>query len=174
MVWNCLECTHISNPDRKPTPAEVRSEAWMSIIHGTQGLIYFVHQFKPTFREAALLDDPEMLNAVKNLNNQILQLAPVLHSPSVPDVVATRCERASDSVATMLKRHEGVTYVFAVEMKGQSTSAEFGLKESVGQAAAEVLGESRSLPLIANHFSDRFKPWEVHLYRLRNQAVEDK
>jgi hypothetical protein len=146
----------------------------MSIIHGTQGLIYFVHQFKPTFREAALLDDPEMLEAVKNLNNQITQLAPVLHAPNVPDVAVTRCESASDSVATMVKRHEGSTYVFAVEMKGQNTSAEFSLKEPVDQSGAEVLGESRSLPVMANHFSERFKPWEVHLYRLRNKAIEDK
>ena len=174
VVWNCLECTHISNPDRKPTPAEVRSEAWMSIIHGTQGLIYFVHQFKPTFREAALLDDPEMLDAVKNLNTQILQLAPVLHASNVLDLVTTRCQSASDSVATMVKRHEHATYVFAVEMKGQTTSAEFGLKEPVGQSVAEVLGESRSLPVVGNQFSDRFKPWEVHLYRFRDQAVEHK
>jgi hypothetical protein len=146
----------------------------MSIIHGTQGLIYFVHQFKPTFREAALLDDPETLDAIKNLNKQILQLAPVLHAPNVPDIVTTRCQSASDSVATMVKRHEGATYVFAVEMKGQSTSAEFGLKEPVGQSGAEVLGESRSLPVMANQFSDRFKPWEVHLYRFRDQAVEHK
>jgi hypothetical protein len=26
IVWNCIECTHIANPDRKATPAQVRSE----------------------------------------------------------------------------------------------------------------------------------------------------
>jgi hypothetical protein len=76
MVWNCLECTHIGNPNRKATPQEVRSEAWMSLIHGSQGLIYFVHQFEPKFREAALLDDAEMLEAVTRLNHQITELAP--------------------------------------------------------------------------------------------------
>ena len=65
VVWNCLECTRISNPNRKPTPHEVRAEAWMSLIHGSRGFIYFVHQFKPTFREPALLDDPEMLCAIR-------------------------------------------------------------------------------------------------------------
>ena len=54
----------------------------MSLIQGTRGLIYFVHQFKPTFREAALLDDPEMLAAVTALNQQITGLAPVLNTPS--------------------------------------------------------------------------------------------
>ena len=83
VVWNCLECTRISNPERKPTPRQVRCEAWMSLIHGSHGLIYFVHQFKPRFREAALLDDPEMTEAVTALNRQITQLAPVLNSPTI-------------------------------------------------------------------------------------------
>jgi hypothetical protein len=42
-VWNCIECTRISNPKQKPTPLQVRCEVWMSIIHGSQVLIYFVH-----------------------------------------------------------------------------------------------------------------------------------
>jgi hypothetical protein len=51
-VWNCIECTAIADPKRKPTPQQVRCEVWMSLIHGSRGLIYFVHQFEPTFREA--------------------------------------------------------------------------------------------------------------------------
>jgi hypothetical protein len=47
-VWNCIECTHISNPDRKATPHEVRAEVWMSLIHGSRGLIYFVHHLSPS------------------------------------------------------------------------------------------------------------------------------
>ena len=37
-VWNCIECTHIGNPSTKPTPQQVRSEVWMSLIHGSRGL----------------------------------------------------------------------------------------------------------------------------------------
>ena len=54
----------------------------MSLVHGSRGLIYFVHQFKPKFNEHALLDDPEMLAAVTAINRQIRELAPVLNSPS--------------------------------------------------------------------------------------------
>src|SRR5262249_12827384 len=57
-IWNCLECTNIGGK-MKPTPAQVRAEAWAAIIHGSRGLIYFVHQFEPKFDEHALLDDPE-------------------------------------------------------------------------------------------------------------------
>ena len=53
----------------------------MALVHGSRGLIYFVHQFKPKFNEHALLDDPEMLAAVTAVNRQIRELAPVLNSP---------------------------------------------------------------------------------------------
>lgn len=52
VVWNCAERTRISNPDAKPTPAQVRSEVWMAIAHGSMGIIWFVHQFQPRFVEA--------------------------------------------------------------------------------------------------------------------------
>ena len=54
LVWNCIECTRIHNPAAKATPAQVKSEVWMALIHGSRGLIYFVHQFKPQFNEHAL------------------------------------------------------------------------------------------------------------------------
>jgi hypothetical protein len=50
IIWNCIEASRISNPQVKPTPDQVRAEVWMALIHGSRGLIYFVHQFKPTFK----------------------------------------------------------------------------------------------------------------------------
>ena len=43
----------------------------MSLIHGSRGLIYFVHQFEPRFKEASLLDDAELLPGVTAINRQI-------------------------------------------------------------------------------------------------------
>ena len=42
----------------------MKAEVWMSLIHGSKGLIYFVHEWYPRFNEAALLDDPEMAAGV--------------------------------------------------------------------------------------------------------------
>ena len=50
-----------ATPNTKPTPPAGPREVWMSIIHGSQGLIYFVHEWQPRFNEAALLSDPDML-----------------------------------------------------------------------------------------------------------------
>jgi hypothetical protein len=162
-VWNCIECTHIENPSVKPTPAQVRAEVWMSLIHGSRGLIYFVHQFKPTFQEAALLEDPEMLAAVTGINRQIHSLAPVLNSPTREKPIV---KPDNASVACIVKRHAGATYLFAVSMQNAASDATFTLRDLPENAVAEVLDERRSVSLHEGRFSDTFKPYEVHLYRI--------
>ncbi|NOX54277.1 MAG: hypothetical protein GXP27_07505, partial [Planctomycetes bacterium] len=114
IVWNCIECTRINNPNVKPTPQQVKAEVWMSIIFGSRGLIYFVHQFKPKFIEAGLLADPEMLQAVTAINRQVHALAAVINSPPVPEAGSVTTSDQRVPVAMTVRRHEGATYVFAV------------------------------------------------------------
>jgi hypothetical protein len=84
IAWNCIECTRISNTKTKPTPQQVKAEVWMSIIHGSRGIISFCHQFQPRFIEAALLADKEMTQAVGAINKEVQDLAEVINSPSLP------------------------------------------------------------------------------------------
>jgi hypothetical protein len=166
-VWNCIECTHIDNPDAKATPAQVKAEVWMSLIRGSRGLIYFVHQFKPKFIEAALLSDPEMLAQVTAVNRQIHELAPVLNCPSVADGVAVESSSPAVPVEAMLKRRDGSVYVFAVGMRDGSAEAKFKISGPIPGATAEVLGENRTIEVKEGAFRDTFEPWAVHLYRVR-------
>lgn len=165
LVWNCIECTRIANERRKPTPAQVRSEVWMSLIHGSQGLIYFVHQFKPAFIEAGLLADPEMSRAVGALNRQIRELAPVLNRPAGPDAVRVELSDPAVPVDVMVRHGDDAIYLFAVAMRDHPVEAAFhGLPTLAGPAT--VLGEDRQCPVRGGTFTDRFAPYEVHLYRL--------
>ena len=170
-VWNCIECTRIGNPQRKATPHQVRSEVWMSIIHGSMGLIYFVHEWQPKFNESALLSDPEMLAAVTQINRQIGELAPVLNSPTVRDAVTVATGDPNVPVATMAKRREDATYLFAVAMREGRTQAQFAVQGLGGNQTIEVLGESRTLAGTGGAFKDDFQPWDVHLYRIVTKAA---
>lgn len=167
IIWNALECTRISNMERKPNPHHVRAEVWMSLIHGSQGIIYFVHQFEPNFVEAALLEDREMLEAVTAVNRQIHDLAPVLNSPTVGDGATVQSSAPNVPVHCMVKRYQGATYLFAVGMRNASTTAEFTVQGLPERATAEVMGEGRRIPVRRGRFEDSLKPYEVHLYRIR-------
>jgi hypothetical protein len=169
IVWNCLECTAIDSEKHRPTPQNLRSEAWMSLIHGTRGLIYFAHEFKPKFVEAGLLKDPEMLAAAAALNHQITSLAPVLNSPSLPGVVTVQSRNADVPIARMTKHFDGTTYVFAVGMRDGRTEGEFQLQDRSGEIPVEVLGENRILTSKDGRFTDAFGPWDVRIYKIADR-----
>jgi hypothetical protein len=164
IVWNCIECTRISS-GVKATPAQVRSEVWMSIIKGSRGIIYFVHEWKPKFNEHALLDDPEMLAGVTALNAQIRELAPVINAPGGESLADARSSNTAVPVSIMAKRHKGETYLFAAGMRDGSTRAAFTVKGAAG--SAEVIGEKRSIAVKQGRFEDDFGPYGVHLYRIK-------
>jgi hypothetical protein len=172
IIWNCIECTHIGNPRVKATPEQVRAEVWMALIHGSRGLIYFVHQFEPEFREAALLDDAEMLAAVTAINRQISTLAPVLNSPTLAGEVIVGSSVPDVPIAVMPKRHANALYLFAVNLRDQPAVGTFALRRPVN-VAAEVIGESRQLDIQAGGFTDAFGPYAVHLYRIPALAATE-
>jgi hypothetical protein len=164
-AWCWIECTRIAaDAPAKPTPAQVRSEVWMALIHGANGIGYFCHSWSPRFDEAALLHDPAMLAAVTAIDQRIAALAPVLTGASVQAGVAVASSDAAVPVDTLVKRRDGATYVFAVAMREGSTTASFTLP--LGDGEVEVLDEARSLPLVRGHFSDAFSSYAAHLYRI--------
>ena len=162
-IWNCLECTRIDGKT-KATPRQVRNETWRAIIHGSRGLIYFVHQFQPKFNEHALLDDPEMLASVTATNRQIRELAAVINSPN-----GKRSEQGG--VEFLSVEHKGATYVFA------AATGETTVTVGIGKTGkAEVLGEGRTLSYRNDIpgsdralLADTFAPYDVHLYRITSR-----
>jgi hypothetical protein len=174
VVWNCIECTHISNPGTKATPDQIRAEVWMALIHGSRGLIYFVHQFKPEFKEAALLDDAENLAAVTSINHQIQELAAVLNSPTIRDGVkltaVVKSENAgSPRIAAMQKRLGKSVYLFTVNMVNESVQGSISLASLSGLRSVRVLGEQREISMRQGEFTDEFKPHQVHLYSIATE-----
>jgi hypothetical protein len=167
VVWNCIECTHISNPNAKATPHQVKCEVWMSLIHGSMGLIYFVHEWQPKFNESALLSDPEMLSAVTAINHQITELAPVLNGPTIEGAANVSSSNEAVPVAMMAKKHDGATYLFAVGMRDDKTTATFTLQHAESVNTVEVIGENRTINVKDGVFKDNFDAWDVHLYKTK-------
>ncbi|NIA20607.1 MAG: hypothetical protein GWP05_01270 [Anaerolineaceae bacterium] len=164
VVWTIVEC--IPNAENKPEPRHVKAEVWMSLIHGSTGICYFVHQFKPKFIEAGLLAYPEMAKAVGEINMQIRELAPVLNSPTVDELATATSYGKQVPIDIMVKSHGGATYIFAVPMREGKARATFQIKGLGAKATAEVIGEDRSIAVENGLFVDDFKPWEVHLYKI--------
>lgn len=169
IIWTILETTRIDTP-KKVTPHQLRAQVWMSLIHGSRGIVYFVHEWYPKFNAAALLSDKEMLAAVTEINRRISALAPVLNSPNVEGVVEGHSVNPDIPIATMVKQDDEYTYVFAVGMRNAPTTGVFGgpgLRE--GQKV-EVMYEDRVLEVKDGKFTDEYKAYDSRLYRFKRRA----
>ena len=171
IVWNCIETTSIGGGGQ-PTPEQVKTEVWMSLIHGSRGIIYFCHVFKPKPIGAGLLADPAMAAAVGKINKQITELAPVLNSPTLNDVVTVESSNKDVPVDACVKELNGTYYIFAVAMRDGATHVTFTIKGMPTSKVVagkpipvELLGEGRWLQIIGGQISDEFKGYEVHLYK---------
>jgi hypothetical protein len=163
-VWNWIETTGFNDPANTPTPEQVKTEVWMSIVHGSLGIGYFAHVFEPTFIEAGLLANATMKSAVAAINAQVTELAPVLNTPSLSNGASVVSSNTEVPVDIMVKR-QGSLYIFAVGMRPSSTNATFTVRVP-SQGSVTVLGESRTLDLTNGTFTDSFAPYAVHLYEI--------
>ena len=127
-VWNWIETTGIDDPADTPTPAQIRAEVWMSLVHGSAGIGYFAHIFSPSFIEAGLLSVPAVKAGVKAINAEITSLAPVLNTPSIGNGATVASQNSAVPVDIMVKRQGGALYVFAVAMRPGATHATFTLR----------------------------------------------
>ena len=160
-VWCWIETTHISS-ENKPTPLQVKAEVWMALIHGASGFGYFCHEWYPSFNSNALLDDPVMLPAVAKINSQIQQLASVLNSSDIEDVVSVESGNTGVPVDMLVKQYGDTLYLFAISMRDVATSATFTL-DGIQDGLISVIGEDRELTLSSGSFTDQFEGYEVHL-----------
>ncbi len=169
-VWNVIETTRI-NSTRGPTPEQVRSEVWMSIVHGSTGIVYFCHEWNPVFREARLLEDEAMRSAVGEINAQIHRLAPVINAPSVPHRVGVASTNEAVPVDVLVKAHEGDLWVVATAMRMGTTEVDFSVA-GMSAATVEVVDEGRELSLTDGVFRDEFAAdYDVHVYRIVGGAA---
>ena len=148
---------------------QIRPAVWHSLIAGAQGIVYFNHSFKAGAGNGAcagsfhtLRDCVPVRVAVTAVNAEIQSLAGVLRSPSLASGFS-----ANANVRARAKWNGSNFYVLAgtAGHVGPVTGL-FGIP-CVGNATATVVGESRSVPVIAGAFSDTFaNPNAVHIYRV--------
>ena len=167
-VWALIETTAL-NPKIAVRPDQVRAEIWMALIHGARGIVYFVHEFSPVFREDAIFRHPDVVKEVARQNELIRSLASVLNNPNLDGTVSVQ---SNIPIATMVKRHKNVLYIFAVAMKNSPSRPRFRL-EGIDDARAVVVDENRDVAVAQGFFEDSFDGYGLHIYEVPLTAARN-
>jgi hypothetical protein len=166
-VWTDIETTIIAaNTTTGPTPVQTASEVWLSLIHGANGICYFIDTWNPSFREDGIFANQTMVTAVTALNQQIKTLAPELNSATIANLVSVTSTNMAIPVDSMVKVNGSSIYVFSAVSRAGTTSASFTVVGMTGNATATVLGEGRTVPVMGGQFTDTFAANAVHIYQI--------
>jgi hypothetical protein len=156
--WMVLQFFKFTSDSRWPTFDEMRSHAYMSIVEGARGLLWW------SVGANALQNEPEpsrtqQLDKLKRLVGELADLEAVL----LADTDTTSLTGNSNSaIRTRVKVVNGTGYVFAYNNTNTTTSTTFTWSTTPG--AVSVNAENRSVPVSGNSFADTFGPWEAHVY----------
>jgi hypothetical protein len=174
IIWCCIETGDIHGTGHKATVMQIKAEVWMAIIHGATGINYFIHSKTSVsdFDDRALLrpENAARLAGVTAINNEVHSLAAVLKSPSITGLVTMTDIVGTNEVDLVVKKRNGVTYLFAVGMRRTTTTKRFQF-QNPSSAEMEVIGENRTIPVTDGSFTDTFNGYEAHLYRRTNMAT---
>ena len=166
-VWAVIETTAI-DPQNAVTPAQVRAEVWMAIIHGASGIVYYVHEFVPVFRGDAIFRHPEVAREVTRINDLIKSLAEPLNTPDLTGILKVQ---SSKPIAAVVKRYENAFYIFAVAMNNSASRPRFAIK-GLDASKAVVIGEDRDVTITNGTFEDSFEGYGVHIYKILERPQE--
>ena len=143
-----------------PNRWQMRFMAWQAVIRGATGLTWMLY---------GLPVDSRGWNEVSSVVREMRQLHDVLASPPWPGHLEVEYAELGFSdwsgVQSLVKLHHGRPYIFAANSQFDPMIATFSnLPEGVGEEL-DVIGESRRVQVASGSFTDRFQPYEVHIYQ---------
>lgn len=143
-----------------PSYNETRFMAFQSLIKGANGIVYWGSDFTPQPSEA--------WDNIKRVTREVADLAEVLVAPA-PDLVVEPVyeemgHSVDDGIQIAVRDFEGARYVFTCNADGNKARATL---DGLGDwTRCTVLGEDREIPVNQGGFTDEWRRFAVHIYRL--------
>lgn len=173
-IWMFIEMLSGSPGEqfvRYIAPDELKGAAMSSVINEARGLMWFNNVASQGYEVGNVLRQAQIsgsgfvgfnqVEAMGQINNQVLSLAPVINTQSYVWNFGANLE-------TMLKTYGGFAYIFAMCSNGSTPgSRTFTLPSGINGTSVTVVDESRSLTVSAGQFTDSFAAeYSYHIYRI--------
>jgi hypothetical protein len=160
-IWTSLQAYLKNAKSRYPTPQEYRAQAYLGIISGAKGLMWY-----GGYVDGGIYHDEPAghFKALEEVVGQLRQLSPVIMSPS-GNVPAFTPKNAAISLA--LKNGPDGPVLFAVNRRMTPVDVVFDAAELPG-GAVKVLYENRSVSASGRKMSDHFDGLSVHVYQFQH------
>jgi hypothetical protein len=134
---------------REPTGAEAECMAYLTLIHGSRGIMYFSQKPRTI----------EQWNELRLLTDEVNTLTPALSSTDTAPTVSA----SSPSIHLLSKSYGGRNYVIAVNESPLPVTATLTSSAAVS-VPATVLFENRNVGIVNGGLTDTFAGYQRHVY----------
>ncbi len=145
--------------DRYPTPEEYRVQAYLGLIHGAKGLMWYGGSVTGGLY---LSTEEGRWDELKKLVTEIRGMEDVFLAPAGPAPVV---EPVTAPVSAALRLPSGRKILLAANRRPDPVEAVF-LLPGLPDAEAKVRNENRTVRIEGGRLRDRFGPLDVHVYEL--------
>ena len=150
---------------RMPNRMELRCMAYLSVVSGATGIMWFSYDYNGKMAE----QHPQAWRAIQELAGEFKQLGPVFLTLEGDHQSQRLQVPPGNALRVAVWQHQGARYVVAVNDENQDRGlVKLTLDGVTGAQDVEVLFEQRQLQRERDgSLSDRFAPYDVHIYRIR-------
>ena len=152
-----------------PSRDQLFATTFAAVIHGAHGVTWYT--YGGFGKNEGVTTTPERWRNICDLATRLSELSPVLveRTPPQPSTPIVTFGPKADplggpSVTCLLKRHDGWSYLFAVNAAPEPVSA---ILPAEGAETVDVLYENRVRAAEGGRITDDFTPFAVHIYRWR-------
>lgn len=166
-----------------PTREELFAMTFAAVCHGAHGMTWYAYcgTVKPEKKQYnyGVTSTPERWKNICDLAARLKSLAPVLTERTVPDAPEVQIVSGPKtdplgfaSVSTLVKRHKGECYLFAVNSSDRTVSARIDLRSVCPDAgSAAQLFENHDFKFAGGRLSCEFPPFAVRIWKIRSADV---
>jgi hypothetical protein len=140
--------------EREPTPQEIRSMTWQSIINGATGIQYFVRQGLNYFPKSL-----STWNECGRMAMEVAELTPWLLS----DEATTRVESSSANILASSKTHDGQLMIMAVNKVNAPGTLALRIR-GINPGKARVIFENREISFSGGEIRDYLPSYGSQVY----------
>lgn len=133
----------------QPLPHEVRCMAYIALVHGANGILYFSYWPKA----------PDTWNSLRDLNREIHRISPWLVSKG--EELPIKSDNPQVHVRARKVKNSGI--IIAVNTSPVFCHTEFNI-ESGGTRAVKELSRNRIRKMLKGRIKDSFGPYEAWIY----------
>lgn len=145
---------------RIPNYLEYRGQNILAVICGAKGWLQF---------NRMVAHYPELCIGMTHLTRELKYLEPVVLAPDA----AAKPTASNDAVKMLLKEAEGELYLLACNASMKPCEAKLAIPGVSKKAKSlSVISEDREVAVNGDAFTDKFDPFEVHIYTTATKQPE--